>query len=139
MGLNKLAKTSWGIFAILAFLGILLYLVIKKPSGQMSSSPSYYYNLYISGLGDGSGASGDGSGAFYRTDGLGSGLRGGSGGSGASTIAPPTYASGIGGIAQLESYYNYETPIYYNPTTHIAQINPPARSSMGGKGAVYAD
>jgi len=112
-------ETSWGIFAILAFLGILLYLVIKKPSGQVSSSPSYVYNLYLSGLGDGSGASGDGSGA--------------------STTTPPTYGYGIGGIAQLESYYGSDKTIYYNPTTHIAQVNPPARSIYSGKGAVYAD
>jgi len=118
MGLNKLEETSWGIIAILAILGVIFYFIIRKPSGQVSSSPSYYYNLYLSGL-DGSGASG--------------------GGSGASTIAPPTYAYGIGGIAQLESYYGSDKTIYYNPTTHIAQINPPARSIYSGKGAVYAD
>jgi hypothetical protein len=114
-----MAKTSWGIIAILALLGILIYLFLKKPSGQVSSSPSYSYNLYISGLGA-------------------SGASGASGGStGSSASAPPTYAYGISGIGQLESYYGSETPIYYNPFTKIAQINPPARSNLGGRGAIY--
>ena len=114
MGLNKLEETSWGIIAILAILGVIFYFIIRKPSGQVSSSPSYYYNLYLSGL-DGSGASG--------------------GGSGASTIAPPTYAStdGIGGIIR---YYGSDN---YNPTTNIAQINPPATAIYRRRGAVYAD
>ena len=111
-----MAKTSWGIFAVLALLGILIYLFVKKPSGQVSSSPNYVYNLYLSGL-DGSG---------------------GSGGSGASTSTPPTYAHGISGISTLEGYYGSDATIYYNPTTHIAQINPPAITHLGGKGAVYA-
>jgi hypothetical protein len=115
MGRNKMAKTSWGIIAILALLGILIYLFIKKPSGQVSSSPSYDYTFYISGLGG----------------------SGGLGGSSASTSAPPTYAYGISGISQLESVYGSSTPIYYNPFTKIAQINPPARSNLGGRGAVY--
>jgi hypothetical protein len=57
MELNKMAKTSWGIIAILALLGILIYLFMKKPSGQVSSSPSYWYNLYLDGFGGSSGGS----------------------------------------------------------------------------------
>jgi len=55
----------------------------------------------------------------------------------AQTTYAPTYAYGISGIAELESVYGLNTPIYYNPTTKIAQINPPARSYIGGKGALY--
>jgi hypothetical protein len=54
------------------------------------------------------------------------------------TQTKPTYARGISGIAELESVYGLNTPIYYNPTTKTAQINPPARTIFGGAGVLYA-
>src|SRR5579885_617381 len=120
-----MAKSSWGLIAILALLGILMYLFIKKPSGQVSSSPSYAYNFYISGL-DGSGASGA-SGAFGSPGGI--------------TSAPtPSSLMGVGStftwasknIPGFSQYASGSGELYIQPGSGVYTQKP-------AKGGIYAD